>query len=299
MIERQLKDVCVVVSRLRRSQAYRLGLSFDGSFDSFDAGAVLDLQDQSSRKVLAQLADAGLLTRLRRGLYVVAQKGEPDAKTAGGLDPWAVACQTLHPCYIGGWTACEYWGLAPRYSDEVYVVCQRRGAGRGFRNSAFSFSTHETRKYMQLGLTTIHRDGIDVIIADLHRTVIEVVANPRSAGGWDRAAEVVHRYFERPDADESLLLECADRLGRATAFKRLGYLSQQRFGTGSRAFTLWCKAATKKGVTSLDPAAPEYQCETWWAWGLRVRKPEKAIQPVTHEVPQAEKGYEPASWQLL
>jgi len=66
------------------------------------------------------------LSRIRRGLYVAVPL---DARRSGEWveDAWVVADRVFSPCYIGGWSACEYWDLTDQVFRTILVVAHRSG----------------------------------------------------------------------------------------------------------------------------------------------------------------------------
>ena len=41
-------------------------------------------------------------------------------------DPWVIAAQLYGPCYIGGWSAAEYWDLTEQIFRTVVVMTMHR-----------------------------------------------------------------------------------------------------------------------------------------------------------------------------
>ncbi len=94
-------------------------------FTVADAAAILSLDPGRTRQLLAYLAKRGWLARVRRGLYANVPIDADDART-WQEDPWAIAARAFAPCYIGGWSACEHWGLTDQIFREIVVVSGRQ-----------------------------------------------------------------------------------------------------------------------------------------------------------------------------
>ncbi len=41
-------------------------------------------------------------------------------------NPWIVAAKVFEPCYIGGWSACEYWGLTDQIFNNIVIFSSKR-----------------------------------------------------------------------------------------------------------------------------------------------------------------------------
>ena len=118
------------------------------------------------------------------------------------------------------------------------------------------------------GTRRVWRRRVQVDVSDPHRTVIDVLDVPSSAGGALHASEALRAYFESEHADEDMLLEYGDRLGRGAVFKRLGYLVE-RAGLADADFLQACRGRITKGVSRLDPDAPP-RGRIVSRWNLRV-----------------------------
>ena len=225
--------------------------AFHGPFDAPQAATVLDLDIKRTRRLLAALADGGWLARVRRGWYI----GVPIEASAPGQwreDPWVVAATLFSPGYIGGWSAVEHWGLTDQIFNVIYVVAGRKVAPTRQSIQGTDFLIRTVPKRTLFGTRRVWRRSVPVNVSDPHRTVIDVLDVPASAGGALHAAEVLQAYFESEHADQSKLLEYGDRLGRGTVFKRLGYLAE-RVGLAGADFLEACRSRVTKGVSRLDP----------------------------------------------
>ena len=235
----------------RRKQLMLLHRAFHGPFDAPQAATVLDLDIKRTRRLLAALADGGWLARVRRGWYI----GVPIEASAPGQwreDPWVVAATLFSPGYIGGWSAVEHWGLTDQIFNVIYVVAGRKVAPTRQSIQGTDFLIRTVPKRTLFGTRRVWRRSVPVNVSDPHRTVIDVLDVPASAGGALHAAEVLQAYFESEHADQSKLLEYGDRLGRGTVFKRLGYLAE-RVGLAGADFLEACRSRVTKGVSRLDP----------------------------------------------
>src|SRR5580692_3090418 len=69
-----------------------------------------DIRVKNPSLVLSRLSKKGWLQRLRSGIYRIVPLGS-DSTNPMPEDPKAIAMALFAPCYIGGWTAAEHWGL--------------------------------------------------------------------------------------------------------------------------------------------------------------------------------------------
>ena len=239
------------VTGRRRKQLMLLHRAFHGPFDALQAASVLELDIKRTRRLLAALADSGWLARVRRGWYI----GVPIEASAPGEwreDPWVVATTIFSPGYIGGWSAIEHWGLTDQIFGVIYVVAGRKVTPTRQTVQGTDFLIRTVPERTLFGMRRVWRQSVPVNVSDPHRTVIDILDVPASAGGALHAAEVLQAYFESEHADQEKLLEYGDRLGRGSVFKRLGYLTE-RIDLADADFLEACRTRITKGVSRLDP----------------------------------------------
>ena len=242
------------VTGRRRKQLMLLHRAFHGPFDALQAASVLDLEVERTRRLLAALADSGWLARVRRGWYI----GVPiDASKPGDWreDPWVVAATLFTPGYIGGWSAVEHWGLTDQIFNVIYVIAGRKVAPTRQTVQGTDYLIRTVPERTLFGTRRVWRQSVPVNVSDPHRTVIDILDVPASAGGVLHTSEVLQAYFEGEHADQAKLLEYGDRLGRGTVFKRLGYLTEL-MDLADVGFLEACRSRITKGVSRLDPGKP-------------------------------------------
>ena len=239
------------VSGRRRKQLMLLHRAFHGPFDALQAASVLELDIKRTRRLLAALADSGWLARVRRGWYI----GVPIEASAPGEwreDPWVVATTLFSPGYIGGWSAVEHWGLTDQIFGVIYVVAGRKVTPTRQTVQGTDFLIRTVPERTLFGTRRVWRQNVPVNVSDPHRTMIDILDVPASAGGVLHAAEVLQAYFASEHADQAKLLDYGDRLGRGSVFKRLGYLTE-RMDLADVDFLGACRTRITKGVSRLDP----------------------------------------------
>ena len=261
------------VTGRRRRQLMSLHRAFAGPFDAAQASAVLGLDLDPTRRLLAALAEGGWLSRVRRGWYIVVPL-EASAPSDWREDPWVVAATLFAPCYIGGWSAAEHWSLTDQIFNVIYVVAGRKVTPTRQRVQATDYLIRTVPEKDLFGTRRVWRQRVAVDVSDLHRTVVDILDVPTSAGGALHASEILAAYLDSEHADTTKLLEYGDQLGRGTVFKRLGYLTE-RTGATDRDFVEACRSRITRGVSRLDPAGPS-RGPIVSRWNLRVNVPRLA-----------------------
>ena len=240
-----------------------------------DVSAALDVDADSAAKRLSRWAEDGWLRRVRRGMYI----GVPvDAANpaAWSEDALIVAATVWAPCYFTGWTSANHWAL----TDQVFRTTVLKTTAR-VRASSVSLLdhaylvAHAGETALRWGTTTEWNDGTRLRFADPARTVIDVLDDPRLAGGIRHAAEITSAFLD--DHDAITLIDYGDRLGNRAVFKRLGYIVET-LGHDLPDLLAACEARVSAGVSALDPNGPDGGRQLM-RWGLRVNVALAPVEP--------------------
>ena len=222
-------------------------------FTVAEAGAILGLERTKAKGLLAHFAARGWLSRVRQNAYSAVPLGA-GSPSEWRQDPWVVAAKVFAPCYLGGWTACEHWGLTEQIFRGVVVMTGKRTRHRTVEIQGTPFHLKQVCDMKRFGTNLVWRGHTQVRVSDPSRTVVDLLDDPRTAGGIRHLADVLVTYFREPVRNDGQLLEYARRLGNRTVFKRLGYLVE-RCGIGAPALLDACRVERSKGLTLLDPSA--------------------------------------------
>ena len=235
-----------------RERLERLHQTSSGPVTPAEAATALDLSPAEARRFLAYLAARGWLSRVRHGLYALVPLGASEP-SEWREDPWIVAARTFDPCYIGGWTACEHWGLTEQVFRDIVVITasSTRQSRRVVQD--VTFRLRHRRANELFGTRVEWRDQTKVLVSDPSRTVVDILDAPRLGGGVRHVADVLGNYFDHEDRDDRRLVEYAARLGNRTVFKRLGYLTEA-LGVRAPALITSCLERKSTGLSRLDPS---------------------------------------------
>ena len=221
-----------------------------------------------AQRFLAYLAARGWLVRVHRGLYATVPLDSVEP-SEWRIDPWVVASKLYGPSYyLGGWTACEYWGLTDQIFNSTVVFTTRRIRNREVEIQGFPVLLAHTNHENIFGTRSVWRDNSRVTLSDASRTLVDVLDNPSLGGGIDHVADVLRAYFESERRDDIELDAYIRRLGNRAVFKRLGYLMEV-LNIKAPELILKCQADKSAGVALLDPGLPA-RGPTRRRWNIRV-----------------------------
>lgn len=235
-----------------------------------DVAKVLNVSRPLANKILSRLEKKGWLQRSKRGVYTFIPLSSATAETVPE-DPWALAMDLFKPCYISGFSAAEYWGLTEQVFNEVVVYTTQRQRKTTHRLSNVLFRTHHISEDELFGMTKTWRNNIPVLVADLHRTIVDVLDHPELGGGGRHVMDIAHSYWKSEKAEPKILFQYAMRLKRGVVFKRLGFTAEL-WGAVTEEWLEGCRKHISAGVGNLDPSGSN-KGKILTRWKLRVNIP--------------------------
>lgn len=238
-----------------RDRLTRLIRAVTGPFTVGEAAQTLNLDLPRTRRFLSYMAARGWLARVQRGLYVAVplDASEPSEWRE---DPWVVATQVFAPCYIGGWSACEHWGLTDQLFRDVVVVSGRWTRNRDPTIQGTTYRVKVVSPERLFGTRIVWRGRLPVQLSDPARTVVDLLDDPALGGGIRHVAEVLAEWFASEHRDEGALLDYAERLDNRSVYKRLGFLVE-RLVIPAPNMLASCERRMSTGVVQLDPSGPD------------------------------------------
>lgn len=261
------------IKAVNRERLEALHRRLKGPFSVSEAAAIWSLDAPRARRLVAYLAARGWLSRVRRDSYTTVPLGATSPKQ-WREDPWVVAAKTFTPCYLGGWTACEHWGMTEQIFREMIVFTTRRVRHLREEIQGTRFRVKVIAKTRMFGLVDVWRAQSQVKVSDPSRTLVDLLDDPALGGGMRHIAEVLENYFEGTSRNDAQLADYAAKIGNLAVFKRLGYLIET-LGISSAKPTKFpkltelCLQRMSTGISLLDPSAkPTGPILT--RWGLRV-----------------------------
>jgi len=254
------------INRENRALLERLHRETEGVFGVDRVADVLD--QERTRKLLAYPVRRGWLTRVRRGPLRDRAPRHP-APGEWIEDPWVVAVRTFDPCYIGGWTACQHWGLTEQLFRTILVVTARRVRRRDQEIQGTRYRLRVRGEEKLFGTILVWRERVRVPVSDPTRTVVDLLDDPALGGGIRTVADVVLEYLTGEHRDDTLLVDYADRLGNRAVFKRLGFVVEH-LGVTAPDLVEASLSRRSTGIVALDPSV-DAKGTIVRRWGVRAK----------------------------
>jgi predicted transcriptional regulator of viral defense system len=179
-----------------------------------------------------------------------------------------VATSAFRPCYLGGWTACEHWGLTEQLFRSVVVITGKRVRNRAAEIQGTRFLVKVLPNDKLFGTKPVWRGQNQVQVSDPSRTIVDILDDPTIGGGIRHVADILSAYCTEKLRNDSELLDYTERLGNRTVFKRLGFLLEAR-GIPAPELIQSCLGRKSAGLTVLDPTVKKVG-RVLKRWNLRV-----------------------------
>jgi predicted transcriptional regulator of viral defense system len=239
-----------------------------GLISTTDAAQALGLGSRAAVSRLNRLAAAGWLARVQRGVYLIVPLDASDAAATTVEDPWVLANALLAPCYIGGWSAAEHWQLTEQLFRSTFVVTAAGARTRAKTLLGAELHIVRVPRARLNGSTTVWRGAVRVAVSDRERTIADALIAPDWVGGSRHLIEILTEYTQGAHFSPVKLLARIAQLGKGSAYKRLGFLTERLFGADD-VIVPACLIGKSAGVIKLDPAVAS-RGKLVKRWGLWV-----------------------------
>jgi len=187
--------------------------------------------DRKARTVLLNYhRRKGRVLPIRRGLYVVVPNGmDPESAP---VDPYLLASKMTNDAVLAYHTALELYGRAYSVFQRFFYLSRRPSQPVHFRGSEFKgvlMPKALRDKGMEFfGVDSIERQGLQMRVTGLERTLVDVLDRPDLCGGWEeiwRSLESVE-YFKLDQVVKYVQL-----LHKSTTAAKVGFYLEQHKNT--------------------------------------------------------------------
>jgi predicted transcriptional regulator of viral defense system len=229
-----------------------------------DAATALNTDKKTAAKLLARWHSQRWLQRVGHGLYTVIPI---DARATEQVleDPLVLVPALFGRAYVGGWSAAEHWDLTEQLFRDTLVFTTKSIRSRKHDVHGITFMLRHINGEAFFGTRTIWRGQTKVQISDIHRTMVDMLADPATGGGSRHVADCFQEYIRHKDANPHILIEYAERLGNGAVFKRMGFLAETM--SDQKELVEASRARLTQGNAKLDPAVKSPRLvRAWRLW---------------------------------
>jgi len=220
--------------------------------------------------LLSRLSKKGWLQRLGAGIYRIIPLGS-DSTNPIPDDPWSIAMELFSPCYLSGWTAAEHWDLTEQIFNSTIVYTENKQRTKTHKIAGLVFRTKQISSIRNFGTNKIWSNNTSIQIADIHKTIIDIMDDPLMGGGGLHSVSIFKSYIQKKDASLETLWKYAEKLNQGAVFKRLGFLIERTMPNQ----TQWSSTFLEKintGIINFDPNGPK-SGPIITKWGIKINVP--------------------------
>jgi len=255
-------------SGLGKSEREKLAIILRGTKTTIsvaEAANILNLSRVQAAKILSWYTRKGWLSRISCGIYIPVPL---TSSTADIIleDPLVIAEKLFSPCYIGGWSAAEHWGMTEQIFRTIVVFTTRKPRNRKPIIHHIQYILHTIKPTLFFGFKTQWRNDVKINISDPTRTIIDMLADPTLGGGLRPTLDILQYYFGSSIKDNEALEKYLQTYNNGAIYKRLGFLLEKYFPHEEKLIQI-CKNNITKGKTQLGPTL---DCKTlitkWQLW---------------------------------
>jgi len=262
-----VKNMISGISKKNKILLDKLAKNWEKPFSIQDAAKLLRQSKEKTRITLAYLTRKGWLSRIKQGLYIVVPLGTTNPQEYKE-HPWIVANQVFAPCYIGGWSAAEYWKFTDQIFNSVVVITTRK--------LKYTQTTIQETKYVIKCISkkyfnnrkSIWFENAKIFVSDPLQTVVDILDAPNIGGGIRHVADIVQEYFDSTYVNDKQLCKYIKQKNNRTIYKRLGYLIDT-LKIDAKDLRAVCKKNISSGYSLLDPKVKS-QGRFNTRWNLRI-----------------------------
>ena len=233
-----------------------------GTISIGEAVEILGVSSTDAAKMLSRWSRKGWFSRVKRGLYIPVPL---ESRTADVPleDPWLIAERLYSPCYIGGWSAAEYWDLTEQIFRTVVVMTTQKPRDRSPTIKGTNFMLRTVSEKAMFGFQSVWRGQVKIPVSDPTRTMLDMLSDPRLGGGIRSTVDMLRNYLSSENKNLELLTDYADRFGNGAVFKRLGFLLERSAPDELKTIDT-CRTRLTTGNTRLDPNLRADKLITRW-----------------------------------
>ncbi len=255
------------ISKNNRRLLDLLNLKLKKPFKIDDAVKILEISYTKTSRLLAYWASRGWLSRIRKGLYITVPLGAVNPAERKE-DPWIIASNVFSPCYVGGWSACEHWGLTDQIFKDIVVFTSNKVRNKKMIIQDTVYIIKSIQDIKIFGTNNVWRQQIKVKVSDPSRTIVDILNDPSIGGGMRHIIDIIRQYFNSKHKDNIKLLSYIKQINNRTIYKRLGYIIELLNFDLPSVIEI-CKSNISKGYSVLDPTISK-KGNIVRRWNLRV-----------------------------
>jgi len=195
------------------------------TFTVQEAAQALSVSSEEASILLSRYARQGHVKRIKRGIYIPVSERFLSSDESFS-NPWLIVPSIFPNCYVGGWSAASHWSLTDQLFETTCILTSKKIRSSYQEIGRFSYRLFKTKAFQNFGIETVWQEQTQVPLSDPHKTLIDMIANPKCGAGIQHTIECFHAYITE-FKEAMVLFSYAERIQAGIFFKRLGFLSER------------------------------------------------------------------------
>jgi len=248
-----------------RQKVQALLASTNGLVKIDDAQEIFVVSREKASHLLWRLAKQGWIKKLKDGLYRVVPLDSSDASLTDE-NPWLIAHELFSPCYIGGWTAANFWGLTDQLFLKTWVMTTRPVHKKERSVAQHGYVLRQIKDTYLFGLKNEWIENNKILISDPHKTVLDFLSFPNDYTA-QTMVEILESYLRSDLKNIEVITQYTQKIPNRAILKRLGFLLEL-LAPDEKDLVEYCYKNISKGYSALSTQSPCTQ--TIPRWNLKV-----------------------------
>jgi len=246
------------------------------TFTIADASRITGLTLPLASSLLHKAIKRGLVSRLKRGLFVIVP-AELGSSTAYSGNPYLMTRYLAGeaPYFLSHASAMELHRMVTQPQFVVFVSSTKRLPKQTLHGTQFRFVLIRPKDFFGVTKHWVTKQE-SVEISDIERTILDGLRHPEYCGGITDVAKGL--WMRQADVRIAKLLEYAKRLDIGSVYRRLGYLLQL-FGMATENELQSLQKSLTATYVRLDPSLPS-QGSYVAKWRLQLNIPAEELLAV-------------------
>lgn len=179
----------------------------------------LNISPQHARTLASKMVKKQVAERVKPGLFVRIPESIILDKHLYKEDAVLIAVKSFHNAFLSHYTALSFYGLAERYSTQIYVTIPQHKRDIFYHEILIKFVHVIPQRFF--GINTIEYSNEKIQISDLERTILDIINRPNYAGGW---SEIIACLKNLEQINWKNLIKYMKRFENKVLTRRIGYI---------------------------------------------------------------------------
>lgn len=181
----------------------------------------------TQRELLAYHLKKHHIVRIRRGYFASIPISSWDAADNYPIDPFLIAGRITEDAVLAYHTALDFHGTSYSVYNQFTFLSQQKIRPFNYQASFICLPFPQTlceQNKTHFEILTADRQGLNIKVTSLERTIVDVLDRPNYAGGWE---EIWLSAAHFPILKLNKVIEYAFTLNNATTIAKLGFFLEQ------------------------------------------------------------------------